>query len=119
VALSIKKQTINYILDQGCNFEKTVTAKNANNANVTISSGSCAAKMATSHYTSNSNNIFTFTTSVTGSNVTISANATQTANTTIVRPGRYVFGVEYTQSDNVTKERICEGVITVSPESTK
>ena len=73
MALSIKKQTINYILDQGCNFEKTVTAKNANNANVTISSGSCAAKMATSHYTSNSNNIFTFTTSVTGSNVTISA----------------------------------------------
>ena len=32
MALSIKKQGINFEIDQGCTFSKTFTAKNANNA---------------------------------------------------------------------------------------
>ena len=53
MALSIKKQGINFEIDQGCTFSKTFTAKNANNANVTITAGSIAARMQKSHDTSN------------------------------------------------------------------
>ena len=51
-----------------------------------------------------------------GGNVTISMTATNTAN---VAADQYVYDVEYTQSDETTVERVCQGIITVSPESTK
>jgi hypothetical protein len=115
MALTIKTQGQNLTMYQGSNFEKTFTAKDANNSNVTISSGTCASKMRKNHTTTNSSFILTFSASVSGSNVTISANATQTAN---MSSGLYVYDVEYTQVDGVTKERIVEGMITILPEST-
>jgi|TARA_B100000586_G_scaffold993_1_gene644 hypothetical protein len=42
--------------------------------------------------------------------------ATNTANVAV---DQYVYDVEYTQSDETTVERVCQGIITVSPESTK
>ena len=42
--------------------------------------------------------------------------ATNTAN---IAAGQYAYDVEYTQSDATTIERLCEGIVTVSPESTK
>jgi hypothetical protein len=113
MALTLNKQTVNLVLDQGCTFEKTITAKNTAGGNVTISSGTCAAKLRPSHYTSN--NIVTFSCADAGSNVTISLTATQT---TSISPGQYIYDVEYTQSDGSTIERIAEGVITVSPSAT-
>ena len=95
-------------------LKKTITAKNSAGGNVTISSGTCAAKMRQSTYSGN--NIHSFSTSVAGSNVTISMTATNTAN---VAADQYVYDVEYTQSDGTTVERVCQGIITVSPESTK
>ena len=62
------------------------------------------------------NNIHTFSTSVAGANVTISMTATNTAN---VAADQYVYDVEYTQSDGTTVERVCQGIITCSAESTK
>ena len=114
MALTLNKQTVNFVLDQGATFEKTITAQNSASGNVTISSGTCAAKMRQSTYSGN--NIHTFSTSVTGSNVTISMTATNTANVAV---DQYVYDVEYTQSDETTVERLVEGIITVSPESTK
>ena len=58
----------------------------------------------------------TFSTSESGSNVTISMTATNTAN---VSAGQNVYDIEYTQSDGTTVERLAEGVVTVSPQSTK
>ena len=113
MALTLNKQTVNLIIDQGCTFEKTITAKNTAGGNVTISSGTCSAKLRPSHYTSN--NIVTFSCADAGSNVTISLTATQT---TSISPGQYIYDVEYTQSDGSTIERIAEGVITVSPSAT-
>ncbi len=55
-------------------------------------------------------------TSTSGSNVTISMTATNTAN---VAAGQYVYDIEYTQSDATTVERLAEGIVTVSPQSTK
>ena len=101
-------------MDQGATFEKVIYAQNSAGGNVTISTGTCAAKMRQSTYSGN--NIHTFSTSESGSNVTISMTATNTAN---VSAGQYVYDIEYTQSDGTTVERLAEGVVTVSPQSTK
>ena len=113
MALTLNKQTVNLVLDQGCTFEKTITAKNTAGGNVTISAGTCAAKLRPSHYTSN--NIVSFTCADTGSNVTISLTATQSSTIT---PGQYIYDVEYTQSGGTIIERLAEGVLTVSPSAT-
>ena len=114
MALTLQKQTVNLVIDQGCTFEKVITAQNSASQNVTISAGTCAAKMRQSYYSSN--NITTLTTAVAGSNVTLSLTATQTA---AVTPGNYVYDVEYTQSDTTTVERLAEGIITLGAEATK
>ena len=114
MALTVQKQTVNITLDQGCTFEKVITAQNSASGNVTISTGTCAAKMRQSY--SSSNNVATFTTSVSGSNCSISQTATQTA---ALSPGNYVYDVEYTQSDETIVERLAQGIITISEEATK
>ena len=114
MALTLQKQTVIIALDQGCTFEKVITAQNSASQNVTISTGTCAAKMRQSYYSSN--NITTLTTTVAGSNCTISLTATQTGTLT---PGNYVYDVEYTQSGGTIVERVAEGIITVYGEATK
>ena len=114
MALTLQKQTVNIALDQGCTFEKVITAQNSASQNVTISTGTCAAKMRQSYYSSN--NITTLTTTVAGSNCTISLTATQSA---ALSPGNYVYDVEYTQSVGTIVERVAEGIITVYGEATK
>ena len=113
MALTLNKQTVNLVIDQGTTFEKVITAKNTAGGNVAISSGTCAGKLRRSHYTSN--NVVTLTSADSGSNVTISLTATQTAS---ISPGRYVYDIEYTQSDGSTIERLAEGIITVSASAT-
>ena len=115
MALTLQKQTVNLVIDQGCTFEKVITAQNSTSGNVTISAGTCAAKMRQSYYSSN--NITALTTAVAGSNVTISLTATQTAN--ILSDRGYLYDVEYVQSDTVTVERVAEGIITINAEATK
>ena len=114
MALTLQKRTVNLVIDQGCTFEKVIYAQNSTSGNVTISAGTCAAKMRQSYYSSN--NITALTTAVAGSNVTISLTATQTA---AVSSGNYVYDVEYTQSGGTIVERLAEGIITLSAEATK
>jgi len=111
VALTLNKQTENFVLDQGATFIKTFTAKNTAGGDVVISSGTTAAKLRQS--IDSSNNIHDFSTSVSGSNVTISMTATNTANVSTDR--RYVYDIEFTQSDTSTVERLAEGIVTISP----
>ena len=113
MALTLQKQTLNYVLDQGCTFSKVITAKDTAGANVAISSGTAAGKMRHSYHSSN--NVHAFTTAIEGSNVTISLTSTQT---TAISEGNYVYDVEYTQAGGDV-ERVAEGIITVSPEATK
>ena len=112
--LTLKKQTVNLVIDQGCTFEKVITAQNSIGGNVTISSGTCAGKMRQSF--GSSNNVVAFTTAISGSNCTISLTATQTA---ALAPGQYVYDVEYTQSGGTIVERLAQGIITISEEATK
>ena len=114
MALTLQKQTVNLVLDQGCTFEKVITAQNSTSGNVTISAGTCAAKMRQSF--NSSNNVTALTTAVAGSNVTLSLTATQTA---AVSSGKYVYDVEYTQSGGTIVERLAEGIITITSEATK
>ena len=111
MALALNKQTANFVLDQGATFIKTFTAKNTAGGDVVISSGTTAAKLRQS--IDSSNNIHDFSTSVSGSNVTISMTATNTANVSADR--RYVYDIEFTQSDTSTVERLAEGIVTISP----
>ena len=114
MALTLQKQTVNIVLDQGCTFEKVITAQNSARQNVTSSSGTCSSKMRQSYYSSN--NVTTLTTAVAGSNCTISLTATQTA---ALSPGNYVYDIEYTQSGGTIVERVAEGIITIYGEATK
>lgn len=116
MTISIKTQGQNLTMYQGSTFEKTFTAKDANGSNVTISTGTCASQMRKNHSTTNSSFILTFTTIVSGSNVTISATPTETSS---MSSGLYVYDIKYTQSGGTTKERIVEGMISVLAESTK
>ena len=113
MALTLNKQTVNLVIDKGCTFEKTITAKNTAGGNVTISSGTTAGKLRQSHYSSN--NTLVFTTAVAGSNVTISLTATQSGT---LASGQYVYDIEYTQTGGTIVERLSEGVVTVSPSAT-
>ena len=115
MALTLQKQTINLVIDQGCTFEKLIYAQNSSGANVTISSGTCTAKMRQSYHSAN--NVVTLGINQAGSNVTISLNATQTA--ALLSDRKYVYDVEYLQSDDQTVERVAEGIITINPEATK
>ena len=138
MALTIKKKVQNYIIDQGTTFEKTIGAESSASVAVTISSGTVAGAMVKNFSYApilrledsiggglsldstdgsgldRGDNITiepqSFTTSLTGANCTFSLTATQTAE---LVEGKYYYSLNYTQSDNVTKERLAEGLITV------
>ena len=109
MAVSLKKKSQNYIIDQGATFEKTIGAENASSA-VTISSGTVAGGMIKNF--AYANTLQAFTTSVTGANCTFSLTATQTAT---LAEGKYYYSLTYTQSGGTIKERLAEGLITVEP----
>ena len=110
MALTIKKKILNYTLDQGATFEKTIGAESSASVAVTISSGTVAGAMIKNF--SYANTTQAFTTSLTGANCTFSLTATQT---TALTEGKYYYSLTYTQSGGVIKERLVEGLITVDP----
>ena len=138
MALTIKKKSLNFTLDQGATFEKTIGAESSASVAVTISSGTVAGAMVKNFSyapilklensidgellldsTDKSgsdvgDNIIiepqSFTTSLTGANCTFSLTATQTAE---LVEGKYYYSLTYTQSGGVIKERLAEGLITV------
>ena len=137
MALTIKKKSLNFILDQGATFEKTIGAESSASVAVTISSGTVAGAMVKNFsyapilkLENSSGGISldstdgsggdvgdnitiepqSFTTSLTGANCTFSLTATQTAE---LVEGKYYYSLTYTQSGGVIKERLAEGLITV------
>ena len=110
MAVSLKKKILNFTLDQGATFEKTIGAENSSSAAVTISSGTVSGSIIKNF--AYANTLVNFTTSLSGANCTISLTATQTAALT---EGKYYYTLLYTQSGGTTKERLAEGLITISP----
>ena len=109
MAVSLKKKVQNYTKDQGATFEKTIGAEKNCSAAVTISSGTVAGGIIKNF--AYANTLQTFTTSVSGANCTFSLTATQTA---ALAEGKYFYSLTYTQSGGTRKERLAEGLITVS-----
>ena len=110
MAVSLKKKVQNYTIDQGATFEKTIGAENNSSASVTISTGTVAGGIIKNF--AYANTLQTFTTSVSGANCTFSLTASQTA---ALAEGKYFYSLTYTQSDETTKERLAEGLVTISP----
>ena len=111
--MSIQKKKINLVLDQGTTFISNTTITNSNNATVNFY-GYTANSMFRKYYTSNT--AYTLDVALSNSGVvTLTMNATSTANVT---SGRYVYDVEATDESN-TVIRIMEGVITVTPQVTR
>ena len=137
MALTIKKKSLNFTLDQGATFSKTIEAENSSSVAVTISSGTVAGAIVKNFsyapilkLENSSGGISldstdgsggdvgdnitiepqSFTTSLTGANCTFSLTATQTAE---LVEGKYYYSLTYTQSGGVIKERLAEGLITV------
>ena len=138
MALTLKKKSQNYIIDQGATFEKTIGAENSSSTAVTISSGTVSGSIVKNFSYSptlkledsiggdilldstdgtggnTGDNILaepqSFSTSLTGANCTFSLTSTQTAD---LAEGKYYYSLTYTQSDGTTKERLAEGLITV------
>jgi len=113
---SIKTQGQNLVMYQGATFEQTFVAKDKNSLNVSLSAVTCISQMRKNYSTSNSSHILTFSTTINDSAVTISASASDTTN---MEPGLYFYDVEFKQSDNVTVEKIVNGMVNVIGESTK
>jgi len=110
MAVSLKKKVQNYTIDQGATFEKTIGAENNSSASVTISTGTVAGGIIKNF--AYANTLQTFTTSLSGANCTFSLTASQTA---ALAEGKYFYSLTYTQSDETTKERLAEGLVTISP----
>ena len=110
MAVTIKKKNQNFIIDQGATFEKIIGAENSSSAAVDISSGTVAGSVIKNF--AYATKVADFTTSITTSNCTFSLTATQTA---ALAEGKYYYSLTYTQSNNTTKERLAEGLITVEP----
>ena len=129
MALTIKKKIQNYTVDQGATFSKTIEAENSSSVAVDISAGTVSGSIIKNFSYSPTlrledggellldstdgsggdigDNITiepqAFTTSLTGANCTFSLTATQTEE---LVEGKFYYTLLYTQSDNVTKERL-------------
>jgi len=103
---------VNLIIDQGTTFSSQFSVYNEADDPIDFTLYTGAAQMRKS-YTSSTSYSFDVAISNTGL-VTLSMAA---ANTTAVPAGRYVYDVEVTSNNIVS--RIAEGIVTVTPQVTK
>lgn len=99
-------------IDQGSTFSETISAKNANGVDITVTGYSSNAQLRKYYST---NTYISFNTTVNTNTVTISLTALQTAN---IIAGRYLYDVVVTSPSN-TVTRIVEGIATINPSITR
>jgi uncharacterized protein YbcV (DUF1398 family) len=108
---------IELYMDQGSTFENTLTiTDDITNAAANISGYTITSQMRRSYYSANAsaNITCTIVNAATG-NLKLSMTA---ANTTVIRPGRYLFDVDTTDPQGRVT-RILEGIINVTPGITR
>ena len=118
--IPLRKQSVNLVIDQGCNFERVFEAANTTGSSVTIAtyanSRSATAKMR--KHQDSSSAAATFTTALTGANCTISLTNSQTGT---ISSGRYIYSVDFSHTSGEgieTIERLSEGIVTVIAQAT-
>jgi len=108
---------VNLLMNQGSTFyqEVEITDQNGDDLQVTFANGdpvyTASAQMRKSYFSSNATN---FTTALANGMLTLTMSSNVTAN---VEGGRYVYDVELTSSNSVT--RVIEGHVQVRPEVTR
>lgn len=106
--------TSNLVIDQGANFTVTINYSDDTGVPNNLTGYTARAQMRKSYYSANS---ISFTSTVTdAANGEISLSMTA-ANTSNVKPGRYVYDVTVGLGTNVL--RIVEGIVTVLPGVTR
>ena len=118
--IPLRKQSVNLVIDQGCNFERVFEAANTTGSSVTIAtyanSRSATAKMR--KHQDSSSAAATFATALTGANCTISLTNSQTGT---ISSGRYIYSVDFSHTSGEgieTIERLSEGIVTVIAQAT-
>jgi len=101
-------------MDQGTTFNNTINiTDDVTNAAVNIYGYTVTSQMRRSYYSANATaNIVCTVTNTSNGEITMSMTA---ANTSNIRPGRYLFDVKTVDRNNITS-RILEGIITVTPQ---
>ena len=107
----------NLFIDQGTTFTTTISVADGNGTALDLTGYSGIAQLRKTYesITSVPFNV-TFETPRTNGQVTISLTDAQTS---ALESGKYVYDVQYTHGNNVTVERVAEGIITISAEATK
>jgi hypothetical protein len=101
-------------MDQGTTFNNTINiTDDVTNAVVNVSGYTITSQMRRSYYSANATaNIICTITDASNGEITMSMTS---ANTSNIRPGRYLFDVKTINTSNVVS-RILEGIVTVTPQ---
>jgi hypothetical protein len=104
-------------IDQGSTFNNVINLiDDVTNSYVNVSSYVFKSQLRKSYYSANASaNITCTITDVSNGEVTLSMTAANTAN---LKPGRYLYDVEFTDAQG-NKARLLEGIVTVTPEISK
>jgi len=102
-------------LEQGANFNTVLDLKDSAGGILNLAGYTVAAQMRKSYYSSTATDFTIVITDAAAGQITMSMNS---ANTSNVTPGRYVYDVLITSGSNV-KTRIIEGIVTVLPSVTR
>lgn len=105
----------NIIIDQGSDFQSSITVADDAGDPVNLTQYTGASQMR-KHYSSTTAYNFNVTISGNTGVVTLSMNAATTAN---IAAGRYVYDCELTDTVTGTVSRIVEGIVTVTPNVTR
>lgn len=108
---------VELFIDQGTTFNNIINlTDDTTNTPINIYGYSVSSQIRRSYYSANITANITCTTSNTSNGeITMSITA---ANTSNIKPGRYVFDVKTTDTSN-TVSRVLEGIITVNPSVTR
>ena len=102
-------------LEQGANFSVSMDLKDAAGSILNLSGYTVAAQMRKSYYSTTATDFTISITDAAAGQITMTMNS---ANTSNVTPGRYVYDVLLTSGAGV-KSRIIEGIVTTLPSITR
>jgi hypothetical protein len=103
-------------VDQGSDFYSNLDMKMSDGSPINVAGYNFSASMSKSYYSQNvTSNITIAIANTSNGNVYLTMNSAITSN---ISPGKYVYDVKSINSSNVTT-RILEGIITVTPRVTR
>jgi hypothetical protein len=106
---------VELILEQAATFNTTVNVNGADGSTVNLANHYANSQIRKSYYSTTAYDLDAAITDAYDGVITLSMTA---ANTSNLRPGRYVFDLTTTDANNVVT-RVVEGIVTVTPGVTK